>query len=161
MTAINNSICIKKRNGFMITAGILEIIFGLIWSIQDGIKSVPMWIFVITGIITLLSVWVEYSEDIVLSDNKIQFYKRTDLLKSVKYSEISSMDFINGTEIKDRKKKFLSISLSGNNKRRKDNNVLISTSNYSAGDVLKIRDIILEKNKVVKMSKEVKNFGKK
>ena len=64
-------IVIKKRNGVMIGVSILEIVMGIIFGIiGEGIKSILLWIFVFTGIITALSVLVEYSQDILLKENK-------------------------------------------------------------------------------------------
>ena len=50
-----------------------------------------MWIFVFTGIITALSVLVEYSQDIFIKENKLEFYKNKDLIKAIKYSSIKSI----------------------------------------------------------------------
>ena len=54
MEELKYPITIKKKNSFMISVGIAEIVFGLVWVIPEGIKSFAMWIFVVTGIITLL-----------------------------------------------------------------------------------------------------------
>ena len=85
-------IVIKKRNGVMIGVSILEIVVGIIFGItQEGLKSILIWIFVFAGIITALSVLVEYSQDIFLKENKMEFYKNKDLIKAIKYSSIKSI----------------------------------------------------------------------
>lgn len=160
-------IVIKKRNGAMLGASIIEIVIGVIFGIiQEGLMSPLLWIFVFTGIITALSVWVEYSRDIFLKENKLEFYKNKDLIKAIKYSDIKSISIGKGNEIKTKKKDFVSISIGLNdNKNKKNNNssvekYLINPSNYGAQDLIKIKDIIVSKNSYVKVSSEFNEFFK-
>ncbi len=160
-------IVIKKRNGAMLGVSIIEILMGVIFGItQDGLKSPLLWIFVFTGIITALSVWVEYSRDIYIKENKMEFYKNKDLIKAIKYSDIKSISIGKGNEIKTKKKDFVSISIGSNdNKNKKNNNsniekYLINPSNYGAQDLIKIKDIIVSKNSYVKVSSEFNEFFK-
>lgn len=151
-------IIIKKKNGFMISVGISEIIFGLIWSLADGIKSIPMWIFVVTGIITLLSVWVEYSKDIYLREKKVDFYKNKNLIESINYSNINELSIKEGNQPKDKNKKFLNISFSSNNKKSSKKNYSVCIGEYGVADMVKLRQAILSVNSKVKVSKEVKEI---
>lgn len=160
-------IVIKKRNGGMLGVSIIEILMGAIFGItQDGLKSPLLWIFVFTGIITALSVWVEYSRDIYLKENKMEFYKNKDLLKAIKYSDIKSISMCKGNEPKTKKKDFVSISIGTNdNKNKKNNNsniekYLVNPSNYGARDLIKIKDIIVSKNSYVKVNSEFNEFFK-
>jgi len=158
-------IVIKKRNGAMIGVSILEIIMGIFFGIAgEGIKSVLLWIFVITGIITVLSVLVEYSQDILIKENKVEFYKNNDLIKAIKYSSIKSIDIAKGNESKTKKKDFFTICIGGNdnnsnrNKNSKIEKYLVNPSNYSTKDLITIKDIIKNKNSAVKVNKEVEEF---
>ena len=160
MEELKYPITIKKKNSFMISVGIAEIVFGLVWVIPEGIKSLAMWIFVVTGIITLLSVWVEYSRDIKIGENKVEFYKNKELTQSIKYSEISNLSLRKGEENKEKNKKFLTISFSATGKKKdsKSKKYDICTSEYSLNDLAKLRDTILKFNKSVKVSTEVKEI---
>lgn len=160
MDELKYPITIKKKNWFMISVGIAEILLGLVWIIPEGIKSLAMWIFIVTGIITLLSVWIEYSRDICIEENKVEFYKNKELTKSIKYSEISELSIIAGSESKEKNKKFFTISFSstGKKKEAKTKKQRISTSEYALVDLAKLRDSILKCNKNVKVSKEVKEM---
>ncbi|MBE6071387.1 MAG: hypothetical protein E7208_05455 [Clostridium butyricum] len=159
MEETKDPIIIKKKNGFMISVGIAEIVFGLVWSLADGIKSIPMWIFVVTGIITLLSVWVEYSRDIYLRENKIDFYKNKDLIESIKYSDINELSIKVGDQPKDKNKKFLNISFSNNGKKKvTKKSYSVCVGDYGVTDLAKMRQTILSVNSKVKVSKEVKEI---
>ena len=153
-------IVIKKRNGAMIGVVIIEILIGITFGItQGGLKSILLWIFVFTGIITALSVLVEYSQDILLKENKIEFYKNNDLIKTIKYSNIKSIYIDKGNEPKTKKKDFFTIGIGANgNKSSKVENYLINPMNYSARDLAKIKDIIVIKNSSVKVSNDVDKF---
>lgn len=160
-------IVIKKRNGAMLGVSIIEILLGVVFAItQDGLKSPLLWIFVFTGIITALSVWVEYSRDIFLKENKMEFYKNKDLIKAIKYSDIKSISMSKGNEPKTKKKDFVSINIGSNdNKNKKNNNsniekYLVNPSNYGAQDLIKIKEIIVAKNSYVKVSSEFNDFFK-
>lgn len=160
-------IVIKKRNGAMIGASIIEILIGVFFGItQGGLMSPLLWVFVFTGIITALSVWVEYSRDIILKENKIEFYKNTDLIKSIKYSHIKSVSISKGNEPKTKKKDFVIINIDENdNKNRKNNNsktekYLVNPSSYGASDLLKMKDVIVSKNSNVEITGEFKEFFK-
>lgn len=154
-------IVIKKRNGMMIGVSILEIIMGIIFSITSGgIKSVMLWIFVFTGIVTALSVLVEYSQDILIKENKVEFYKNKDLIKTIKYSTIKSISIEKGNEPKTKKKDFFTIGIGGN-KSSKVDSYLINPMNYSVGDLTKVKDIIVLKNPSVKVSKDVEKIVNK
>ena len=167
-------IVIKKRNGVMIGVSILEIVMGIMFGIiADGPKSVLLWIFVITGIITALSVLVEYSQDILLKENNVEFYKNKDLIKSIKYSSINAIYIAKGNETKTKKKDFLTIGFNGNdnksNKNSKNNksknskgeSYPINHSVYSSQDLNTLNNIILMKNSSIKVSDDVKNLTNK
>ena len=167
-------IVIKKRNGVMIGVSILEIVMGIMFGIiADGPKSVLLWIFVITGIITALSVLVEYNQDIILKENNVEFYKNNDLIKSIKYSSINAIYIAKGNETKTKKKDFLTIGFNGNdnksNKNSKNNksknskgeSYPINHSVYSSQDLNTLNNIILMKNSSIKVSDDVKNLTNK
>ena len=167
-------IVIKKRNGVMIGVSILEIVMGIMFGIiADGPKSVLLWIFVITGIITALSVLVEYNQDIILKENNVEFYKNNDLIKSIKYSSINAIYIAKGNETKTKKKDFLIIRFNGNdnksNKNSKNNksknskgeSYQINHSVYSSQDLNTLNNIILMKNSSIKVSDDVKNLTNK
>ena len=120
-------IVIKKRNGVMIGVSILEIVMGIIFGfVGDGLKNILLWIFVFTGIVTALSVLVEYSRDIFMKENKLEFYNNKDLIKAIKYSSIKSINIDKGNEPKTKKKDFLTIYFGNNDSkdnRNKDSKV--------------------------------------
>lgn len=158
-------IVIKKRNGGMLGVSIIEMFMGVIFGIiQGGVKNPLLWIFVFTGVITALSVWVEYSQDIFIKEDKIEFYKNKDLIKAIKYSDIKSISINKGNEPKTKKKDFVSIIIGPNdNKNKKDNNssvekYLVNPSSYGAQDLIKIKDTIVSKNSSVKVSNEFKEY---
>ncbi len=167
-------IVIKKRNGVMIGVSILEIVMGIMFGIiADGPKSILLWIFVFTGIITALSVLVEYSQDIILKENNVEFYKSNDLIKSIKYSSINAIYIAKGNETKTKKKDFLTIGFNGNdnksnknsknnkNKNSKGESYPINHSVYSSQDLNTLNNIILMKNSSIKVSDDVKNLTNK
>ena len=103
-------IIIKKRNGLMIGVSMCEIAMGLVFSLTgEGFKSVLLWVFVFIGIITLLSVLGEYSQDVFLKENKMEFYRNKDLVKSIKYSTVNSIYIGKGNESKNKKKDFYGV----------------------------------------------------
>lgn len=167
MENITFPITIKKRNGGMIVAAITEILIGVIFgATQGGLTSPLLWIFVFTGIVTALSVWVEYSRDIMLKENKIEFYKNADLIKTIKYSDIKSISIAKGNEPKTKKKDFVSFNtcINDNNNRKNNNSksekYLVSPSSYASSDFLKMKDVILSKNSNVDITDEFKEFFK-
>jgi hypothetical protein len=160
-------ITIKKRNGGMILASITEVLIGVVFGVtQGGLTNPLLWIFVFTGIITALSVWVEYSKDIMLKENKMEFYKNTDLIKTIKYSDIKTITIARGNEPKTKKKDFVAISIGKTENKNKKNNdhkiekYLVNPSNYGANDLLKMKDVILSRNSNVNITSEFKEFFK-
>jgi|GEM_PF-1645386 len=158
-------VVIKKRNGVMIGVSILEIVMGIFFGIVGGgIKSPLLWIFVFTGIISALSVFVEYSQDILIKENKLEFYKNNDLIKEIKYINITSIDIDKGNEPKTKRKDFFTISIGSNDKnsnRTKNSKIekyLVNPSNYSAKDLITIKNIITSKNSSVKVNREVEEY---
>lgn len=160
-------ITIKKKNGGMILASIIEVLIGVIFGItQGGLTNPLLWIFIFTGIITALSVWVEYSRDIMLKENKMEFYKNTDLIKTIKYSDIKTITIARGNEPKTKKKDFVTISIGKSENKNKKNNdykiekYLVNPSSYGANDLIKIKDVIVSKNSNVNITSEFKEFFK-
>ena len=154
-------IVIKKRNGIMIAAAISEIIVGIIFGItQGGLSNIFLWVMVFVGIITGLQVFVEYSQDILLKENKIEFYKNKDLIKEIKYSNIKSIYVDRGKETKNKKKDFFTIDFCGN-KSSKVESYLINPMNYGGGDFAKLKDIIVMKNSSVKVNNDIDKFIRK
>lgn len=160
MENVKFPIVIKKRNGLMLGVAIIEIIIGIIFGITtDGVKSILLWIFIFVGVVTALSVLVEYSQDVFLKENKIEFYKNKDLVKEIKYSNVKSISISKGSEPKTKKKDFVAIEYSDGNKKNSFS-YLIDPMSYSAQDLITIRDTILSKNSSVKVSDEVNKFIK-
>ncbi len=160
-------IVIKKRNGVMIGVSILEIVMGIIFGfVGDGFKSILLWIFVFTGIVTALSVLVEYSRDIFIKENKLEFYNNKDLIKEIKYNSIKSINIDKGNDPKTKKKDFLTICFGNNDSktnRNKDSKLekyLVNPSNYSSKDLITMKNIIVSKNSNVKVNSEVNEFFK-
>lgn len=165
MESTNFPIIIKKRNGVMLGVSILEIILGIIFAATgDGIKSILLWIFVFAGVVTALSVLVEYSQDIILKENKMEFYKLNDLIETIKYSSINSIYVSKGNEPKNKRKDFLAISFSENDKKKSKNLkkdvYLINFMHYSSKDLAKIRDMVMKKNPSVKIEEGVEKYLK-
>ena len=154
-------IVIKKRNGIVIAAAISEIAVGIIFGItQGGLKNILLWVFLFVGIITALSCLGEYKQDILLKENKIEFYNNNDLIKAINYSNIKSICIDKGNETKTKRKDFFTIGIGGN-KSSKDNNYQINPMNYGAGDLAKIKDIIVMKNSSVKVSSDINKMTRK
>lgn len=159
-------IILKKRNGLMIGVSILEIIIGVVWGIiEGGIKSAPLWIFLFVGIVTALSVLAEYNQDIFLKENKIEFYKNNDLVKTIKYSNIKAVLISKGNEPKTKKKDFFTISYNENDNKKnksakKDEVYLINPMNYSSQDLTAIKNTIIMKNSSVEIGEDVDKFIK-
>ena len=167
MESIKLPVVIKKRNGVMLGVSILQIAIGISYGcIGEGLKSILMWILVFTGIVTALSVLVEYSQDIFIKENKLEFYNNKDLIKAIKYSSIKSLDIDKGSEPKTKKKDFFTICIGSNdrknnkNKESKVEKYLVNPSNYSFKDLITMKNIIISKNTDVKVSNEVKEFFK-
>lgn len=162
MEKLQFPIVIKKRNGLMIGVAIIEIIIGIIFGISTGgFKSILLWIFVFVGVVTALSVLGEYSRDVLLKENKVEFYKNKDLIKEIKYSNIKSINISKGNESKIKKKDFVAIEYNeGKKKNDTSLSYLIDPMSYSAQDLMTIRDTILAKNSSVRISDEVNKFIK-
>ena len=101
-------IIIKKKNSLMVMAVIAEFVIALVYGITQGPTSVLFSCFLFVAVVTALAVWVAYSRDIYLKENKIEFYQNKNLIQKIKYSSIESIDVDNGIEPKDRKKTLLS-----------------------------------------------------
>lgn len=155
-------IVIKKRNGGMLIAAIIEIVIAIIFGIAGGIKSAPLWIFLFTGVITALSVLVEYNQDIMLKENKVEFYKNNDLIKEIKYSSINSIYIKIGDGDKNKKKEFIAFDFKRSSKSHdpKSDIYLMNPSSYAIGDLVTLKNTILMKNSLVKVEKEVEKFIK-
>ncbi len=160
MENIKFPIVIKKRNAVMLGVSVLEIGVGVTFGITGGgIKSIPLWVFVFTGIISALTVLVEYSLDISLNENRVEFYKNKDLIKAIKYGSINSIYISKGNETKTKKKDFFTIGFnSSDNKKFKDEKYLINPMHYSSKDLDTIKNIIVSKNYSVKVSDDIKKF---
>ncbi len=158
-------IVLKKKNSVMIGVAIIEIVIGVIFgALQGGLKSVPMWVLFFAGIVTALSVFVEYSQDILIKEDAIEFYRNNDLIKSIKYSNIKSIFIGKGNEPKNKRKDFFIIGFYKNDKKKNKNSAeetyLINPMSYSAQDFSVIKNIIVSKNSSVKVSEEVSKFIK-
>ncbi|MFW2489621.1 hypothetical protein ACN077_13780 [Clostridium chromiireducens] len=158
-------IVIKKKNGMMIGVVATEIAVGIIFgSLGGGVKSIPMWVLFFTGIVTALSVLVEYNQDIIIKEDKIEFYKGNDLIKSVKYSNVKSIFIGKGNEPKNKKKDFVAISFYKDDKKKNKNSAedtyLINPMGYSSQDFNTIKNIITSKNSTVKIGENVEKFIK-
>jgi hypothetical protein len=162
MENIKFPVVIKKRNGFMIGIAAIEIIIGIVFGIIEGeIKSIPMWIFIFVGIVSALTVWGEYSQDIILKENNLEFYKNNDLIKNIKYNNIKSISINKGNDSKTQKKDFLAINYNNNsNKNEKYDTYLINLMNYSSQDFITIKSTILIKNSSVEVNDSVSKFIK-
>ncbi|WP_297426735.1 hypothetical protein [Clostridium sp.] len=158
-------IVIKKKNGMMIGVSIIEIVIGIIFgATQGGVKNVILWVFIFTGVVTALSVLVEYNQDIIIKENKIEFYKNNDLIREIKYSSIKSIFIGKGEDTKNKKKDFFAIGFSGDNKKSsknsKEDTYLINPMSYSGHDLKMIKNIITMKNSSVKVGEDVEKFIK-
>ncbi len=163
MTEEKFPIRIKKKNGFMLTVAILFIMCGMVYGVllkgKGGI--LPMIIFVAIGIIYLLTIFVEYSRDIYLKENCIEFYTNKDLTEKIKYSEISMIDIKKGEKPSDKKKDFFYIAYDEVRKKnkKKGKHYSFGISNYAVEDLKKLRDVICSKQLNVKVSASMKNLG--
>lgn len=155
-------IIIKKRNGLMLIIAIIEITIGIIFGITgEGVKNVMLWIFVFIGIITAMSILAEYSQDVILKEDKIEFYKNSDLIKGIKYSNISSIFMSKGQDIKTKKKDFVAIGYSESNKKGSISlSYFINPMSYSGQDLNLMKSIISNRNPSVKVHEEVEKFIK-
>lgn len=120
--------------------------------------------FFFAGIVTALSVFVEYSQDILIKEDAIEFYRNNDLIKSIKYSNIKAILIGKGNEPKNKRKDFFIISFYKNDKKKNKNSAedtyLINPMSYSAEDFKVIKNIIVSKNSSVKVSEDVSKFIK-
>ena len=114
-------IIIKKKNSLMVMAVIAEFVIALVYGITQGPTSVLFSCFLFVAVVTALAVWVEYSRDIYLKENKIEFYQNKNLIQKIKYSSIESIDVDNGIEPKDRKKDFIVITYRETSNKKKNN----------------------------------------
>lgn len=123
-----------------------------------------MWVLFFAGIVTALSVFVEYSQDILIKEDAIEFYRNNDLIKSIKYSNIKAILIGKGNEPKNKRKDFFIISFYKNDKKKNKNSAedtyLINPMSYSAEDFKVIKNIIVSKNSSVKVSEDVSKFIK-
>lgn len=159
-------IIIKKKNSIMVMAVIAEFIIALVYGITQGPTSVLFVCFLFIAIVTALAVWVEYSRDIYLKENKIEFYQNKNLLKKIKYSSIESLEIDNGIEPKNRKKDFVVITYretsnkKKNNRNEKVDKYYLSTSYYCSNDFKMIRDTIKLRNPQVKLNENLSKYIK-
>ena len=159
-------IIIKKKNSTMVMAVIAEFIIALVYGITQGPTSVLFVCFLFIAIVTALAVWVEYSRDIYLKENKIEFYQNKNLLKKIKYSSIESLEIDNGIEPKNRKKDFVVITYretsnkKKNNRNEKVDKYYLSTSYYCSNDFKMIRDTIKLRNPQVKLNENLSKYIK-
>lgn len=159
-------IIIKKKNSLMVMAVIAEFVIALVYGITQGPTSVLFSCFLFVAVVTALAVWVEYSRDIYLKENKIEFYQNKNLIQKIKYSSIESIDVDNGIEPKDRKKDFIVITYretsnkKKNNRNEKIDNYYLSTSYYCSNDFKMIRDAIKSRNPEVKLNENLSKYIK-
>lgn len=159
-------IIIKKKNSLMVMAVIAEFIIALVYGITQGPTSVLFACFLFVAIVTALAVWVEYSRDVYLKENKIEFYQNKNLLKKIKYSSIESLDIDNGIESKDRKKDFVVITYRETSNKKKNNRndkvdkYYLSTAYYCSNDFKMIRDVIKSRNPEVKLNENLSKYIK-
>lgn len=162
----NYPIIIKKKNSFMVLAVVAEFLVSFVYGIIEGFTSVLFLCFLFVAIVTLLAVWVEYSRDIYLKENKIEFYSNKDLLQKIKYSSIVSLDVEHSEEPKNKKKEFFTInyretsSKKSRNKESKIKKYYLSSSWYTANDFKMIKDIIKSKNPEVKLNENLYKYTK-
>lgn len=148
----NYPIIIKKKNSMMIMAVIAEFFVSIVYGVIQGFTSLLFLCFLFVAVITALAVWVEYSRDIYLKENKIEFYENKNLITKIKYSNIQSLSSERGEEEKNKKKEFFTISYietsskKSRNKETKIKKYYLSSSYYTANDFKTIRDVIKAKN---------------
>ncbi|WP_294392401.1 hypothetical protein [uncultured Clostridium sp.] len=159
-------IIIKKKNSLMVMAVIAEFVIALVYGITQGPTSLLFSCFLFVAVVTALAVWVEYSRDIYLKENKIEFYQNKNLIQKIKYSSIESIDVDNGIEPKDRKKDFIVITYretsnkKKNNRNEKIDKYYLSTSYYCSNDFKMIRDAIKSRNPEVKLNENLSKYIK-
>ena len=98
-------IIIKKKNSFMVMAVVAEFLVALVYGITQGFASVLFAFFLFVAIVTALALWVEYSGDVYLKENKIEFYQNKNLITTIKYSNIATLAVEEGNEDKNKKKR--------------------------------------------------------
>lgn len=166
MKETNYPIIIKKKNSFMVMAVIAEFIIALVYGVTQGVTSILFAFFLFVAIVTALALWVEYSRDIYLKENKIEFYENKNLIKKIKYSNVESLAIENGNEDKNKKKEFFTINYretsnkKSANKPSKMNKYYISPSNYCGNDFKIIIDTIKSKNLNVKLNENLSKYIK-
>lgn len=159
-------IIIKKKNSFMLMAVIAEFFIAGVYGIIQGFTSLLFLCFLFVAIVTLLAVWVEYSRDVYLRENKIEFYSNKDLIINIKYSSIVSLDVAHGEETKDKKKEFFTISYNetssrkSKNKKPKIKKYYLNPSWYNANDFRVIKSTIKSKNPNIKIDENLKKYTK-
>lgn len=159
-------IIIKKKNSLMIMAVIAEFAIALVYGITQGPTSILFACFLFVAVVTALAVWVEYSRDIYVKENKIEFYQNKNLIKKIKYGSIESLEIDNGVEAKDRKKDFFVITYretsnkKKNNRNEKVDKYYLSTSYYCSNDFKIIRDVIKSRNPEVKLTENLSKYIK-
>ncbi|MBE6062404.1 MAG: hypothetical protein E7207_02325 [Clostridium butyricum] len=155
-------IVIKKKDTLMIVAIIMELIVAANFWFINGTKICSI-IFIFVAIITAISVWDESCEKINMTEFKFEVNKRNELLKSIYYEKINSLNVEKGKDGKAKKKSFLVISYFESNKKKKKADTkrekyLIDLSYYSLKDLRKIKEVITEKNSNVKITNELSNY---
>ena len=154
---------IKKKNGFMLSVAILFILCGIAYGalLKNKGGILPMIIFVSVGVIYLLTLFVEYSRDIYLKENCIEFYTNKDLTEKIKYSDIAIIDIKKGEKPSDKKKDFFYITYDESRKKNKPKrkHYSFAISNYAVEDLKKIRDVICSKQLKIRVSQSMKDFG--
>lgn len=159
-------IIIKKKNSLMISAVIVEFVIALVYAITQGVTN-PLFIcFLFVAIVTALAVWVEYSRDIYLKENKMEFYQNKNLIKKIKYSSIESLSIENDPKEKNKKKEFFTVTYRETSNKKKNNRndkvdkYYISPSYYSGEDFKVIKNTIKSKNSNVKIDESVTKYIK-
>ena len=113
-----------------------------------------------------LALWVEYSRDIYLKENKIEFYQNKNLITTIKYSNIATLAVEEGNEDKNKKKEYVTIAYrETSNKKNSDKNAkikkyYISPSYYCANDFKMIKEVIKSKNSEVKFNENLSKYIK-
>lgn len=159
-------IIIKKKNSLMVMAVVAEFLIALVYAVVQGPTSVLFACFLFIAVVTALAVWVEYSRDIYLKENKIEFYQNKNLIKSIKYSSIESLDVENGDQSNNKKKEFVTITYRETSKKKKNNRnekvdkYYISPSHYCANDFKMIRDVVKSRNPQVKLNENLSKYIK-
>lgn len=157
-------IVLKRRNGMMIGAVILEFIVAVIFGITLGFNNICFLIFLFTAIITALSVFLEKGEIINLKENKIEVYKNEKLVRTIKYNNIHSISLEKGEEKKNAAKDFIVINYvdvsekKHKNKELKIEKCFINPMNYSLNDLKAIQNAISEKNKTITIEEKAKKY---